>query len=144
MLLVWVSHSASRACRAAACSLHTLYNIYNKQGNTSQKLTAPIYLELSGIVQRFALLAWKRKKQEQLPDNKASFFCSFLKNKFSTPRGAHKRITSLICGASRSPLLPLLGRGKPNETHSPTYPCLIWGRELEQKCWCGELNESYT
>ena len=135
MPLVWVRHSASRACRAAACGLHyTLYNIYNKHEPETDSSDAFGVGRDCAEVCTSCMKAKETRILQQLPDNKASFFCSFFKNKLSTPRGAHKTITSLICGASRSPLLPILGRGKPNETHSRTFPCLICGAELEQKC----------
>lgn len=51
---------------------------------------------------------------------------------------------SLICCASRSPLLLLMGRGKPNETHSCTQPIFNLVRETERASWYGDQNESRT
>lgn len=73
MLLVWasVTVAAGQAEQQAPFPLqlpaNTLYNIYNKHGNAVHNLTAQIYFELSGIVQRSALLAWKEKENKNSP-----------------------------------------------------------------------------
>lgn len=134
----------------ASTIFSALYIIqYTQKAQQCFPLTAQIYFKLSGIVPNLALLWWKNRKREmhqQVPPNKTPFFSFLLKEiqHCGSCRAAHRGIKFLICSASQSSWLLLLGKSKPRETHCSTYFCYIREREMERNSWSGELNEHCT